>query len=175
MNVAEAALPDLQDLVVGSKPIDASAAAVVGRWFNMINCDALNILLVKGLGGATENPVITLEQAQDSSGTGAKALTIARIDTKIGNTGFTAATDLWSRVTTVNVDNKVSSYTFAASAVNEGVVNFYVLDTDLDINNGFKYVRASVADVGATAQLVCLLYIPAIRKYQGKHNVSALA
>lgn len=175
MNNVEGLLPEIGDLVVAAKPVDLSAAAVAGRWFNMANCDSVNALLISALGTAGDDPVITLEQAKDSSGTGAKALNLYRVDYKIGATAFTSATDKWQRVTTINRDNPAASYTHTDGAENEFTVNVFIKDSDLDVNNGFRYIRIKVADVGANAQLGALLYIPIARKYTGAQNTSFLA
>lgn len=174
MNVTEAALPDVADLVVGLAPVNLAAAANIGRWFNMRDCKALNAILITAIGAAGEDAVITFEQAQNASGLNAKALSFTRVDEKIGGTGFTPANDLFNRVASINKDNPATSRTNADSGENETVQSFFILQTDLDINNNFTHVRMRVADTGATSQLGCIIYIPAARGYQGKQNFSAL-
>lgn len=175
MNACEGALPDVADLVVGLAPVDLSSAANVGRWFSMKNCKAVNAILITAIGTAGDDCVITLEQAKDASATGAKALTIRRIDEKIGGTGFTSSNDLWTRVTSIDRDNPAASRTNTTQAENEAVQSILILAEDLDINNGFTHIRMKVADVGSNAQLGCIIYIPTARAYQGKQNNSALA
>lgn len=177
MNVCDAALPDVSDLVVGALPVDLQTAAVNGLWFNMAGCNGLNALLIAAIGTAGDDPIITLEQAKTSGGGSAKELTIRRLDYKIGATGFTSVTDIWRRVTTIDQDNPVTSYDTdgIAGAENALLLNVFILPTDLDIANNFKYVRLNCADVGGNAQLGCILYIPSKRHYQGAHNYSALA
>ena len=175
MNVSEGALPDVADLVVGLAPVNLATAAVNGRWFSMRNCNAVNAILISAIGTAGEDPVITLEQAKDASGTGAKALTLRRVDEKIGGTGFTSANDLWVNVATIDRDNPAASRTNATSAENEAVQAVYILATDLDLANNFTHIRMNVADVGSGAQLGCIIYVPSQRHYQGKQNFSALA
>lgn len=175
MNSTIAALPDVADLVVGLKPQDLSSAANTGRWFSLANCPAVNAVLITAIGTAGDDPVITLEQAKDASGTGAKELTIRRVDEKIGGTGFTSSNDIWTRVTTIDRDNPATSRTNTTSAENEAVQSIFILATDLDVANGFTHIRMKVADVGSNAQLGCIVYIPAARFYQGKHVTSALA
>lgn len=177
MNVCEGALPDVADLVVGAVPVDLQTAAVNGLWFNMANCNGLNAILIAAIGTAGDDPVISLEQATSSAGAGAKALTLRRVDYKVGATGFTSATDIWQRVSTIDRDNPAASYDTDGinGAENALLLNVFILATDLDINNGFKFVRLNCADVGGNAQLGCIIYIPSQRHYQGKHNVSALA
>jgi len=177
MNVCEGALPDVSDLVVGAVPVNLATAAVDGLWFHMKDCSAVNALLLAAIGTAGEDPVISLRQATNASGASAKMLNIYRIDYKVGATGFTSVTDLWRRVSTIDRDNPVTSYSSDTidGAENALLLNAFILATDLDINNGFTHVQMRVADVGAAAQLGCVLYIPSQRHYQGKHRVSALA
>jgi hypothetical protein len=175
MNVSEAALPDVADLVVGLAPVNLAAAANTGRWFSMRNCNAVNAILVTGIGTAGEDPVITFEQARNASGLGAKALTIRRVDEKIGGTGFTAGNDRWVRVASITRIVPANSRTNTDSAENEAVQSFYILATDLDLANNYSHIRMNVADVGSGAQIGCILYVPSARNYQGAHNFSALA
>lgn len=177
MNVCEGALPDVSDVVVGGLPVDLSAAALSGLWFNMKECSAVNALLISAIGTAGDDPVINLRQATNNAGAGAKTLNIHRLDYKVGATGFTSASDLWQRVTSIDPDNPAASYdTDGINGAENGLLlSAFILATDLDINQGFTHIQLQVADVGTNAQLGCILYIPSQRHYQGKHRVSALA
>ncbi len=169
-------LAEISDLVVGAIPVDLSAAANNGRWFNMQNCDGLNAILIAAVGTAGDDPVITLQQATDSSGTGSKELLIYDVQYKIGSTDIAAADDQWVDVTTIDDDNGASSYDTdpIAGAENELVVCVYIRAGDLDVNNDFNYCRMTVADVGTNAQLGTILYIPSSPAYGGKKATSFL-
>jgi hypothetical protein len=100
----------------------------------------------------TEDPIVTLLQATDVSGTGSKALNIARAWTK---------TD--ADLTTIGQFSAGSpstdTLTVASSAQKAAIWVIEVAASDLDRANGFTSVRANVADVGSVAQLGCILYL----------------
>jgi hypothetical protein len=100
----------------------------------------------------TEDPTVTVLQATDVSGSGSKALTIARSWTKtdadlttIGQ--FTAGSP------------SSNTLTVAASAQKAAIWVIEVRASDLDRAGGFCCVRANVADVGTVEQLGCMLYV----------------
>lgn len=167
-------LSQVSDLILGAGPVNFATAANNGAWVNMAEAEAMNVLIVTGVGTAGEDPVITLEQAKDASGTGAKALTLRYVAYKIGATAINAAADVWVEVTSISRDNPAASYTNTDGAENEFIVLVYVLAQDLDINNGFKFIRGKVADVGSGAQLGVILYVPSGRHYKGKSANSFL-
>ena len=140
----------------------------------MQNVDGMNCLLIKGIGAAGENPIISLEQAQDSAGTGAKALTLRKVATKIGTPTLVAASDVFAEVASIDRDNPAANYTVPSSGDKEAVVLAYVLQQDLDVNNGFTHIRLNCSDVGATSQLGTLIYIAGNRAYKGGPNISML-
>jgi len=169
-------LHQVSDLIIGLDPVDLSAAAKDGRWVSMKDLVGMNVLLIAGIGTAGDDPVINLQQATDSSGTGAKTLNIYDLVYKIGSTQIDAADDAWVRDTAIDRDNSVASWSSAtiAGAENTLLVNCYVLPQDLDVANDFAYIRLQVADVGANAQLGAILYVPDSPAYIGKRNYSYL-
>lgn len=171
-------LHQVSDLIIGADPVDLSSAALNGRWVSMKDLVGMNVLLIAGIGTAGDDPVINLQQAKDASGTGAKTLNIYDLVYKIGSTAIDAADDVWLKVATIDRDNPATSWDSDVGvngAENTLLVNCYVLPTDLDINNDFDYIRLQVADVGANAQLGCILYIPDSPSYTGKRATSFLS
>lgn len=172
-------ISEVSDVVVAVKPVDLQTGANNGAWVSMKECAGMNVILIKGVGTAGDDPEFSLAQAKDASGTGSKALTIRRLDYKVGTSGaaFTSTTDLWKRVSTIDRDNPASSYDTDGidGAENQLVLSAYVLPQDLDHANGFSYIRGVVADVGANAQIGAMIYVPSGRVYQGSHNKSLLA
>ncbi len=135
----------------GFVPVDLAGGANDGGWVSLKNYGRCAIVLFKAAGTAGENPVLTLEQATDVTGTGAKALDFERIDVK---QGMLSALGAFTKLA-----NSGNSYTEATSAEAEAIWVVDVLAEDLDIDNGFDCLRASVADVGIAAQLGALLYL----------------
>jgi hypothetical protein len=143
-----------QQIIEGFLPVDMSVAANNGDYISLKNYKHVAVVLFKAVGAAGEPPTLTLQQAQDVSGTGAKNLTFTRVDTKQAATNL-QGTGQWTKVTQAAANTYTSTNNGDKAAL--WVVEF---DSDqLDTNNGFDCLRATVADVGATAQLGCLLYI----------------
>ncbi len=162
---------ELMQIASGFVPVDLSAGANNSDWVDMKAYNRLLIVFFKSAAASgTEDPTVTVLQASDTSGTGAKPLDIANCWTKTsadlsGVGQFTAGAP------------SANTLTVAGSAEKQALWAIEILASDLDINNGFSCVQANVADVGSVAQLGCLLYFlgdarqcdtPAL-------NVSALA
>lgn len=170
-------ISEVLDLIVGAAPVDLQTAALNGRWVSPKGAGGMNAILIAAIGTAGDDPVISLEQAQDASGTGAKVLHIKQVSYKVGATGLVAAQDLWQEVASIDRDNAVTSFDSESinGAENELILSVGIRETDLDINNGFTHLRLNCADVGGNAQLGAILYIPWDRVYKGEHNASLLA
>ena len=144
-------------IVPAIRPVDLSTAANNGDWVSLKNYKHVAIVFHSCIGTAGDDPTLTIKQASDVSGTGAKALNInsAKAFKKQAATDLTA-TGTWSAA---SADVSTNTMTNATSAEQEAlwVVEF---DADeLDVDNGFDCVQASVADVGANAQLGAAYYI----------------
>lgn len=152
-------------------PVDMSAAANNGDWFNMANYGRVTVLFVKAVGTVGQDATVTLQQAKTNAGGSAKALNFTRVDYKEN-----------ADVTTVGqytVATQAAANTFTISA-NANKQSIYLIDVTvdmLDIDGGFKFIQASVADVGANAQLGACLYIGGQPRFMGGSGIlpSALA
>lgn len=145
-------LTEMMQFAAGFVPSDLAAAAQAGDWVNLSEYQGCAIVLLKAAGAVGEIPTITVQQATDVTGTGAKALNFTRIDVKNGADLF--AIGQFTKVT------QAAANTYAIAAGNTQVL--YVIDIDardLDLANRFNCIRASFNDVGATAQLGALLYL----------------
>src|SRR4051812_8019624 len=65
-------------------PVDFSAAANNGDWVSLKDYEHCAVVLFKGAGTAGDDPTLTLQQASDVSGTGAKALNFTNLSIKQG-------------------------------------------------------------------------------------------
>lgn len=136
-------LTDFANIASVIKPVNLATGANNGDWINLANFQRVAIILFFEAGTAANDATLTAQQAQDNSGTGAKALTFTRLDVKQGSDleaigQFTETTQSASE-----------TYTSATNGEEEGI---YVLDfaaEDLDIDNDFDHVRINVAQVGA--------------------------
>jgi hypothetical protein len=156
-------------IAAGFVPVDMQAGANNGDWINLRDWNHLTVVVYKAAGTAGDDPVITLKQATDSSGTGAKALDFTELWKKQG-TLTAAAQGTFTKVT----QSAANTFTDTDSAENQGI---YVLEIDgdmLDVDNAFVYVQISIPDVGNNAQLGCALYILTEPRYAQATPPSAL-
>jgi len=137
------------DIIPLISPLDLQTARV-SDWVSMKNARHLAIVLYKGAGTAGDDPVLTLDQASDVAGTGAKALsTITQHWQKQAATDLTG-TGVWTRVT------QAAGTTLTLNATSAEEAGIYVIPIEadqLDVDNGFDCVRLSIADTGTNAQL----------------------
>ena len=118
------------------------AAAGVGDWISMKLFNHIVVKFVRAAGTAGEDPTITIEQATDVLGTGAKALNFSEIYEKEGaQTGVGTFTK--------QSQTAANTYTSGTSGENEILWCIEFDGDDLDVNNGFDCVRASISDPGS--------------------------
>lgn len=147
-------LADELQIAVGFVPSDLAAAAQSGDWISMKSFRHCAVLVVKAAGSVSEPATLTLEQASDVSGSGAKALNFTRADVKRGADLQTQGQ--FTRLT----QTAANTLAMDGTAGNTQVMALVeVNDEDLDVEGGFDCVRAKFADVGTTAQLGTIIYI----------------
>lgn len=157
----------------GFLPVDMSGGANDGDWVSLEHYRSVIVLLFADPGTAAEDPTLTLEQAQDVAGTGAKALNFTQAYTKQAATNLLAVGQ-YTRVTQA----AANTLTNGTSGEEAQIWAVEVKAEDLDVSGGFKAIRGRVADTGTTAgKLGALLYIlgnPVIEA-RPDHLVSAIA
>jgi len=132
-------------------PVDTTGAAQSGDWMSLAKFGEIAVEIVQGAwAGGTS--AVTLEQATDVSGTGAKALSFAEVFQKIAVTGT-----VWSK-------NAVASDTFDLDTANEISV-IQVSAEALDTTNDFDCIRVKTASPGANATLLSANYILGKARY----------
>ena len=131
----------------------ATTAAGVGDWVNFSDVLHATLLFVKGVGAAGEDPTITLQQAKTAAGgSNATFLGIKRIDKKQTATDLTA-TGTFTKVT----QTAAATFTHTDLAEQAAVI---LIDIDpCDLTDGFNWVQATIADVGSTEQVGCLVWL----------------
>lgn len=156
------------NIVSAFVPVDMQTAANEGDWVSLANYGRCVAVLFKGAGTAGQDPVFTLEQATSAAGGSSKALTFTRIYSKVGTqTGIAA----WTRTTQA----AAGTYTDAASAEAEAIIAVEVNAADLDVDNGFDFIRLTIPDVGGAAQLGCAFYLMLDPRDAGATMPSAIA
>ncbi len=138
-------------IVAGFVPLDLQTQRD-GDWVRLRDFNHLTIVFYKGAGTAGDDATVTLQQALDNSGTGAKALTFTEIWRKQASDVQTVGQ---FTKTTQSAANTFTNTNAAGQAI-------WALEIDadmVDVDNGFQYVRLTLNDVGTNAQLGCVLYI----------------
>lgn len=109
----------------------ADAAGRNGAWVDLSKAQAalIEVLITQGNAATV---ALTFEQAQDVSGTGAKALS--------GNLKIWANQDVATNDTLVAAAD-AKTFTTSAALKNKQVIFKAIPDRVLDKNNGFKYIR----------------------------------
>jgi hypothetical protein len=140
-------------LASGFVPVNLATGANNSDWVDLKLYARVLVIFFKGAAASgSEDPTVTLLQASDVSGTGSKALNIARSWTKT-DPDLTTIGQFTAGAPSTN------TLTVASSAQKQAIWAIEVLAADLDKINGFCCVQANVADTGSVSQLGCLLYL----------------
>lgn len=138
-------------IMAGFVPLDLQTQRD-GDWAHMRDYNHLTIVFFKGAGTSGDNCTVTLEQATDNAGSGAKALTFTEIWRK-------QAADIQT-VGQFTKSTQSAANTFTNTNATSQAIWVLEIDADmLDVDGGFQYVRLTLNDVGSNAQLGCVLYI----------------
>ena len=154
--MARQALGSLFNVVMGVAPLDLQTARD-GDWAKMTHAGHCTILVIKGQGTDGDDPTFTLQQALTAAGGSSKALAI--IDEYMEqeeNAANLEATTAWVRVTQTAASTVAPGDPSAQSAA------LYAIPVDaaeLDVANGFDWIRLNVGDTGTNAQLGAVIYI----------------
>lgn len=142
------------DLVPDKVSVDG-AADITGGYVNLKLYDRAYTLLTKPAGSAGDDYTITVQQAQDGSGTGVKALLFTKIWYKIN---ADAATWTYVKLTTPvsTLDLADVNGVDLASDTNSACVMAEVVSAEMD--EGFTWVRQVYSGVG-TANIATTSWI----------------
>ncbi|MCP4601640.1 MAG: hypothetical protein GY847_14195 [Proteobacteria bacterium] len=145
------------DLVM--EPVDTNDGATTGDYVSFQNYRRCAIVLAMGDGTAASDIDMTVYQATDNSGTGAKALTVletGRIYRKSAATyAAYAAVTAW---TEVSQSTAATDYTPDDNGEEVGLQVLELDASDLDTTNGFDHIRCDLTDPGA-AKICSAFYI----------------
>lgn len=161
-------LAETVQIVSAIVPVNLATAANDGDWVSLKNYERCTVVVFKGAGTAGDDPVITLKQATDVSGSGAKALNFTRVDKKVGTqTGIGSYTTATQAAGNTHTDD--------VSAEAEGLFLIEIDASNMDVNNGFDCLQVSIPDTGTNAQIGCALYILRGARYSAAGLPSAIA
>lgn len=147
------------NIAVGFVPVNMATGANTGDWFDASGFGKVAILFFKGAGAAGEDPTITVLQGTTSAGGSTAALNFTTIYKKQG--AALTAIEQWTKVT----QTAANTFTHADLAEQQAII-LIEIDTRT-LTDGYRYINASVADVGDTSQIGCLLYKGLEPRYGG--------
>lgn len=138
-----------QKPVVGVPP--QAVTSLNSAYINLKNYAGVSIILQVNITTGTASGAVTLTQARDVSGSGAKSLSFKTVWVN----GDTAASDTLAKAT-------VTGDTFNAGGATKSFL--YVIEVkaeDLDVDNGYSCLRISVATIAsANGSVMFILHTP---------------
>lgn len=138
-------------IVAGFVPLDLQTQRD-GDWVSLADFNHLTVIFFKGTGTDGDDPTVTLQQATDNAGTGAKALTFTDIWRKQGADVQTVGQ--FTRTT------QAAGNTYTNADAHQQALWVLEIDADmLDVDGGFDHVRVTLNDTGTNPQLGCVLYL----------------
>ncbi|UCD59034.1 MAG: hypothetical protein JSV16_08035 [Candidatus Hydrogenedentota bacterium] len=145
----------LHDIIEGWPVVDLQTGNNTGDTISLKNWHGCAVVFVSSVGTAADDPTLTLQQSTVVAASDAKALNFTVIYRKQAATDL-SGTGTWTRTT----QTASNTYTNGTSAEQDLIWVVDVKTEELDVDNGFDCIRATVADVGGNAQLGYLFYIP---------------
>ena len=146
-------------IAAGILPSDLASGDQTGDWVSVEQYNRVAVVFFKDGGTAGEDPTLVIQEATDAAGSGAKNLSFTTIYRKQGSDLFLVGQ--WTETT----QSAQGEYTNATSAEEECIWVIEFDAADLDTDNGFKFIRANIDDIGTNSQLGCVLYILSEPRY----------
>jgi len=129
-------------------------AAQTGIRFNMEGCSGVDIVVVKGIGTAGDDPTFTLnEHTAYTSGTSANLAAIDHWYIKSDTTALDGA-ETWTKGT------QTAAATLTDATWAETAMILVIPVEAASLSDGYTHISLSVGDVGSNAQLGAILYVP---------------
>jgi hypothetical protein len=147
----------------GFLPVAMNTGANAGAYVSMKEYGRMAIVLYKAIGTAGDDPTITVTQAQDVSGTAAKALGFTEVRKKQAASNLAAVgqftkSTVAAPATNDTFNTTAGTWTNTDLAEQAAIIVIDIKAEDLDVNNSFDCIKVAVGDVGTNAQLGCALY-----------------
>lgn len=141
------------DIIPGIVPLDLQTARS-GDYVSLKGAQGCLVVILKGAGTDGDDPTFTLQQATVVAGSDAKDAAI--ITEYWEKEGTLTGVGAWTRVTQAAATSIAPG---DPSAQSQALYVFNVEADQLDVDNGFDCLTVNSADVGANAQLGCVLYL----------------
>lgn len=155
------------EIVPGFVPINIGTART-GDVCSLKNYGRIAVVFFGDVGVNGEDPTLTIQQAKSVAPSNAKDITFTRVDTKQGTL---TSVGTWTKVTQA----AAATYTNTDAGGQQKVWVVDIKAEDLDVDNGFDCIYASISDAGTATSLACLLYILHEPRFVKEGGVSAIA
>lgn len=132
-------------------PVDLAAGATDGDWVKFGLDEVVVPIVYKAAGTASQDPVVTIQQASTNTGTGAKVL--AGIDRVLK----LALADVFTQAK-YEEETQTIAATYTIPGELGGMWAFPIDPGLRDHENGFDFMRIQLSDPGAAAVLGCAFY-----------------
>lgn len=149
-------LVDFAEIVSIIQPVDLNAGVNNGDYVNVKNYQRVTFIVSANNGTAANDLTVTLQQATDAAGTGAKALNFTEIYEKEGTS--LASVEQFTKQT----QSAANTYTSGTNGENELLYVLDVAPETLDIDNDFDWVTVNLNQVGAAkvGSVIAILHGP---------------
>lgn len=136
-----------QQAVPAAAPVDLTTAGIIGDWVSLANFNHAVCRLATGVGTAAQDPTITIQQATDNAGAGAKALDFTDIYQK-------EAVDISTiGQFTLITQTAANTYQSLTGGESQQLIQIEFDAAALDVDNGFDHIQISVSDPGAASKI----------------------
>lgn len=138
----------------GVIPVNMATGPQTGDWVSLGKYRRCAIVFLKGVGAASQDAILTLQQATSAAGAGAKNLAVVT-DVRVKQASALTAVGQFTQVTQA----AAATYTSDTSGEDQAL---WVVDIDsdqLDVANGFSFLNASLNDPGTNSQIGAVLYL----------------
>ena len=156
-------LLDVIDIYANIIPIDLHTGSNAGGWISMRGVGGMLVIVFAGAGAAGDPLTMTLNQGTSISGGGSK---VATVITKFFHKTLTSTLVTAGSPWTVVTQAAASTWVLTGAAGNTQRIG--VLDVrgeQLDVANGFCYIKNDIAQAATSSQIGCSLYIPYNLRY----------
>lgn len=156
---------DLRPIII---PVDLATADNTGIFQSVRNYARVAFVYFADQGTASQDVTLTLRQATDTGGTGAKNLTAVK-KAYVKEHATTLPSDF-----TVVTQAAAATYVSTTGGESIELVVIEVDPADLDVAGGFDCVSLNIADPGATAgKLGCVLFMGLRARYASDRPATA--
>lgn len=170
---------EFAQIAIGDVPKRMGAGGSTGDYISLKNYDRCALVCIRQAPTTTGDATkITIQQAKDTTGTSVKGLNVKKVWTKT-STAKLRDVAAWTESTGTLGGTGTTGSTYSGSNLKKAqIIVFDVGSDELDVDNGFDFIRFNVADGGASTgagNAIVTFYIPYNAKAPNKPaNISGV-